>query len=120
MPSTVRLGQWRPRLRRHQSHCAASQIDFADHPLPHQLAVVGFDNLAHELVAGCSGETVVAALQFEIGIADAAAQQTNPRKAVRAPRAAARCAHSHDHFADEPRASFVQYNGPLQWEVHAR
>ena len=45
-------------------------------------ARIGVHHLGDELVTGRSGEAVVAALQFEIGIADAAGQQAEQREAL--------------------------------------
>src|SRR5258706_2552793 len=73
---------------------AASQVDFAHHAVSQQAPVIGFNNLAYELVARRSRKTVVASLQFQVGVADAAAQQANPRKAFRAPRQV-HAAHTH-------------------------
>ena len=53
----------------------AGEVDFAGHAFADEGGGAGFHHLGDELVAGRSGEGVVAALQFEIGIADAAGQQ---------------------------------------------
>ena len=42
---------------------------------------IGLHNFADELMAGRAGEAVVAALQLQIGIADAREQQTNQSEA---------------------------------------
>jgi hypothetical protein len=65
---------------------AARKVDFADNPLAHKLAGIGFDHLTHELMAGRSAEPIVAALQLEIGIADAAVKQAYECKSIRPPR----------------------------------
>ena len=49
----------------------AGQVDFAGDALAGEGWSIGFDHFGDEFVAGSSGEAVVAALQFEIGIADA-------------------------------------------------
>src|SRR5439155_27287706 len=59
---------------------AATQIDLAHHAPPDQVAPVRLHHFAHELVPWYARETVIAALQFEVGIADAAAQQPDQRK----------------------------------------
>ena len=60
---------------------AAGQIDFADHAPAHQRAIVRFHHHADELVPRCAAKTVVAALELEVGVADAAAQQADEREA---------------------------------------
>src|SRR5262249_47604379 len=55
----------------------AGEIDFADDTPAQQLRIIRRDNLANELVPGSACESVVAAKQFQIGIADATAQQTD-------------------------------------------
>ena len=60
---------------------AAGQVDFADDAPADPLGRIGFDHFAHELVPGRAGEAVIAALQFEVGIADAAAEQADEREA---------------------------------------
>src|SRR5579862_6139323 len=94
---------------------SASQVDFADYAASQQAPVIGFDNLTHEFVARRSRKTVIAALQFQIGVADAAAQQTYPRKAVCAP-GQRHAAHTHPALLQMHRAhrSFSitdRYNG---------
>src|SRR6185369_4504542 len=53
---------------------AAAQVDFADDAAADQLATVGFDDFPDEFVSGSARESVVSALELEIGIADAGAQ----------------------------------------------
>ena len=57
----------------------ASQVDLADDAAAHERARVRLHHLADELVSRRSAEAVVAALQFEIGVADARAQQPDQR-----------------------------------------
>ena len=59
----------------------ARQVDFPDNAPANQAGAVRLHHLAHEFVAGRAAEAVVAALQFEIGIADARHQQPDQRKA---------------------------------------
>ena len=58
------------------------QVDLAGHTLADEGVCIGFHHLGDEFVTGRSGEAVVAALQFEIGIADAAGQQAEEREAL--------------------------------------
>ena len=61
---------------------AALEIDLAHHAAADQVAPLRFHHFADELMAGNAGKAVIAALQFEIGIADAAAQQANERETL--------------------------------------
>ena len=54
---------------------AATEIDFAHHAPANQFAPARLHYFADELMARNSVEAVIAALQFQIRIADAAAQQ---------------------------------------------
>jgi hypothetical protein len=56
------------------------QIDLAHNAFADPPAVIGINNLADELVSGCSRKTVVTALQLEIGVADSGPQQANERE----------------------------------------
>jgi hypothetical protein len=56
---------------------AAIQINFTDYSAANQLAVIRVDYLSDELVARCSGETVVSTLQLQIGIANPRAEHPN-------------------------------------------
>jgi hypothetical protein len=59
----------------------ASQVDLSGHPLAGQFRVVTLHDLAGELVAGRVAESVVSALQLEVGIGDAgAAFSTDTRR----------------------------------------
>ena len=60
---------------------AAGEVDFAHHAAAEQRGVVGFHDFAHELVAGHAGEAVVAALEFEVGVADAGGEEADKRVA---------------------------------------
>ena len=59
----------------------AGEVDLAGDTLSDEGARIGFYYLGDEFVTGRSGEAVVAALQFEIGIADATGQQAQEREA---------------------------------------
>jgi hypothetical protein len=64
----------------------ASQIDFAHHALALEGGRIGGDDFSHEFVPGRAGEGIIAAAEFEIGIADAAQQkpqQSETRGTVR-------------------------------------
>ena len=50
---------------------STGEVDFAGDTAARQRGVVRLDNLAHELVSGDAPEAVVAALQLEVGVADA-------------------------------------------------
>src|SRR5665213_3963820 len=64
---------------------AACKIDLADNSPPDQFFRVRRHHFSHELVAGCSGKAVVAALQFQIGIADASRDETNESETLGPP-----------------------------------
>jgi hypothetical protein len=49
---------------------AARQVDLTYNTAPDPTPVIGLDDLPNELVTGGSRESVIAALQFDIGIAD--------------------------------------------------
>ena len=53
----------------------AGEVDFAGDALAEERGGIGFGHFGDEFVAGGAGEAVVAALQFEIGIADAGGEQ---------------------------------------------
>ena len=93
MPSTVRLGQWRPSPRRHHSQCVQARLISPTTRLPTRLARVRLHDLGDELVPGSARKAVVAALQFQIGIADAARQQAQQRKALGTRRGMGTVAH---------------------------
>ncbi len=59
----------------------ASEIDFAHHAFGQQRAVVRCGHFGHKFVPGRAGEAIVAALQFQIGIANAGHQQAQQRVA---------------------------------------
>src|SRR5215471_8770056 len=61
----------------------ARQVDLARHPLPDQRRIVRLRYLGNELVPRCARESVIPALQFQIGIADASQQQTQQRETLR-------------------------------------
>src|ERR1035441_9706889 len=60
----------------------AGEVDFAGHALAEEGGRGRFHHLGDELVTGRSGERVVSAPDLEIGIADAAGQQTEEREAL--------------------------------------
>ena len=64
----------------------AGEVDFAGDAFAGERGGIGFDHFGDELVAGSSGEAVVAALQFEIGIADAAGEEAEESEALGAGR----------------------------------
>src|SRR5688572_30225587 len=64
----------------------AREIDFANNPPAKQLRTVGLDDFPNKLVSRCACESVVPAKEFEIGIADASAHQSNHRIALRPAR----------------------------------
>src|ERR1700733_6690625 len=66
---------------------AASQVNFAHHAPADPFRRIGLQHFAHKLMAGYSSEVVISALQFQVGIADAAAEQANQRESFGASRA---------------------------------
>ena len=50
----------------------ASQVDFPDHAFADQLAVIRLHDFRDELVSRGARESIVSALEFDVGIADAA------------------------------------------------
>ena len=62
---------------------AASQVDFAHDAASAQLGIRAFHHFANKLVARRSAEAIIAALKFQVGIADASVNQPNQREAVR-------------------------------------
>jgi hypothetical protein len=61
---------------------AAGEVDLTGDALADPARIVGFDDLTDELVTGCSTEAVVAALEFEVGVADAAAEEAKERESL--------------------------------------
>ena len=61
-------------------------VDFPDYSLADEVAVVRPGHFTNELVARNACKTVVAALEFQIGVADSAYQQTNDGEAFKAAR----------------------------------
>jgi hypothetical protein len=59
------------------------QIDFADDAFAEQIRVIRLNHLAGEFVAGSAREIIIAALQFEVGIADASREKANEGKTGR-------------------------------------
>jgi hypothetical protein len=72
----------------------ARQVDLAHHTLADQPGTVRLHYFAHEFVTRRAGESIVAALQFEVGIADPTVNQTNEGESARTPRFP-RLAHLH-------------------------
>ena len=66
---------------------AAGQINLSDNALADPVRIVRSDHFAHEFVSRRSAKAVIAALEFEIGIADSAAEQPDQSKSVGPPRA---------------------------------
>ena len=60
---------------------AAIEVDFTDDPLADQIARIRGDYFADELMAGDAGKPVVAALEFEIGVADSRLDQADQGEA---------------------------------------
>jgi hypothetical protein len=60
---------------------AAGQVDLAGDAAANPGGRIRLDHLADELVAGRAGEAVVTMLEFEIGIADAGAEQADEGEA---------------------------------------
>ena len=61
---------------------AARKIDLARNPPPHKFGGVRLDYLTGEFMSRRSAETVVSALQLEIGVADPCIQQPDQRKSI--------------------------------------
>ena len=59
-----------------------AEVDFADDALANEIAGIGRDYFADELVAGNAGESVVSAPEFEIGVADASLDQADKGEAI--------------------------------------
>ena len=59
---------------------AAGEIDLAHHALAEERGRVRLHHFAHKLVSGHAAEAVVAALEFEVGVADACQQKTDQRE----------------------------------------
>jgi hypothetical protein len=64
----------------------AGEIDLTNHALADQRGRIGFHHLADEFVPRHAAKPVIAALKFEIGVADAAEQKTDQRESLRALR----------------------------------
>jgi hypothetical protein len=60
----------------------ACQVDFACDTFAEEVGIVSVYDLAYELVAGNSGETVVPTLEFKIGVADAAEKEADGCESV--------------------------------------
>jgi threonine synthase len=63
----------------------ARQINFANHALTNPRRIVRFNHLADEFMPGDPTETVVAACEFKIRIANASVQQLDQRESFRTP-----------------------------------
>src|SRR5579863_950659 len=62
---------------------AACEIDFADHALADQVARIRGHHFAYKFMPGHAGKSVIAALQFEIGVANAAEQEPDQSETLR-------------------------------------
>jgi hypothetical protein len=60
---------------------AAGQVDLADDAAADPRGRIRLNHFANEFMAGRAGEAIVTALEFEIGIADAAAEQADQGEA---------------------------------------
>jgi hypothetical protein len=65
---------------------AACEIDLTYDSLADQVLKIGGNHFAHKFMAGYAGESVIATLQFQIGVADARLKQSNEREACGAVR----------------------------------
>jgi hypothetical protein len=61
----------------------AGEVNLTDHTPPHEVRVARLFDLTYELVPRNTGEIIVAALEFEVGIANAGAQHPDERGAFR-------------------------------------
>src|SRR5690242_19692709 len=59
---------------------AACEIDFAGHTAAYERCVVGFVDHADKLVAGNACKRMIAALKFEIGVADPGSEHADECK----------------------------------------
>src|ERR1700722_4213521 len=59
-----------------------SQVDLTYDPAADPFAGIGVQHLAHEFMARRAGEAVISALQFQVGIADAAAEEPDQRESL--------------------------------------
>ena len=112
IPSTVRVGTVPAQSLAAPVAIAARQIDLPDHALADQLRGIRLRHLRDELVPGRSGEAVVAALQFQVGIADPGreqSQQGEPRRAAPEPERSR---------TDDLAAFQVNRQHPLIIELH--
>ncbi len=66
--------------------CAAGEVDLARDSLANPGRIFRIANLAHEFMARSAGESVVAALQFQVSGADSRSQQPDACEAFRNPR----------------------------------
>ena len=66
---------------------AAGKVDLTDDALADERGVLGFHHFTDKFMAGNAAEAVVAALEFEVGVADAARKQANEREAFGTRRA---------------------------------
>ena len=65
---------------------AAGEVDFAHHAAADKRGRVRLHDLADEFVSGNAAEAVIAALQLEVGVADASEQKPDQREAFGALR----------------------------------
>ena len=64
---------------------AASEVDLPNNALADPMAGIGVHHFADELMTGSTAEPVITTLEFEIGVADAAVDQSNGGKSFRTP-----------------------------------
>jgi len=64
----------------------AREVDFSDHPPARERMRVRLNHFAYEFMTGRAGEAVVAAPELKVGIADAAREEPDQRKALGALR----------------------------------
>ena len=62
---------------------AARKVDLAGHTPPNKLGGICFNDLTDEFVPWCSAETIVAALQLDIGLTDPSTQEPDQCKTRR-------------------------------------
>jgi len=61
----------------------ACEIDLTHHSLADQADIIGSYNFRDEFMTRYSGESIIAALKFEIGVADPAEKHPEQREALR-------------------------------------
>ena len=92
IPSTVRARTVASQSARTPFAFAARQIDLAHDALPDPARIVRFHHFTHKLMARRSAKSVIAALQFEIRVADSAVQAVELARTLPDAAAAVHCA----------------------------